>query len=461
MLLTVPGSHAAADADLALLRAAHPVTFPAVQALLGGRPARRVPGLGVLVADPVLVRDVLTDTGFRKDGPGSSGALWAGVLGHRTLIGMDGRPHRTLRRALSPVFTPAMAHAACAAALTEPLAAVTRALAAGEEVDVITVAREAAVAVIAQLVGMPAQPELAAAGEQILAMIGLGTRRLSPRQVRRVQTLLGPVRTAALAAYDGAASQWHGGAGAPPGAGCVMNRLPAVGISRDQAPSLAAVLLLTGTETVVSAAPRAVAMMTDAGLVPRLAGLDETERAHTVDQLVTEAIRLATPSPGMLRRATIGRDLGPVRVRAGDRVLLLTWWATRLPGGLCPGRDPGATRGLAFGAGAHQCLGQALAVAEVRAVVQAVLDGVSPGQTLQVQHRAPACRVFVPSYRRLVVRSIDDGPPSTRPAHDGSAPDGLAHYGSAQDGLAHDGSAHDGSAPDGSAHDGSGQGWPP
>lgn len=392
------GARRAAAADRRLVRAAHPVAFPLLHALLGGRPARRVPGLGVLVADPALARDVLTDTGFRKDGPGSSGALWAGVLGHRTLIGMDGPPHRALRRALAPGFTPAMAEDACRAALTGPLAQVTTRLGEGGQVDLVAASRDVATAVIAQLIGMDPQPGLARAGDQVLAMVGLGTRQLSARQNRRVHSLLRPVTTAATTAYDQAAA---GGTRHRPG--CVMARLPAAGISREQAPSLAAVLLLTGTETVVSAAPRALAMLLDSGHLPRLLRLTGPARQEAMREVVTEAVRLATPSPAMLRRATRGRDLGPVRVRAGDRVLLLTWWATRLPGGFRPGRDPGPTRGLAFGAGAHQCPGRSLAEQEVTAILTAALDAVPPGRSLRIIGRRAHRHVLVPSYRSLTV----------------------------------------------------------
>lgn len=392
------GAQWAASVDRALVRAAHPVAFPLVGALLGRRAARRVPGLGVLVADPGLVRQVLTDTSFRKDGPGSSGALWAGVLGHRTLIGMDGPPHRRLRRALAPVFTPALAEDACAAALTGPLGQVTTRLRDGEPVDLVTVARDTATAVIAQLIGMDPHPGLAHAADQVLAMIGLGTRRLSAHQNRQVHALLRPLTTPATAAYDQASP-----GGARQGTGCVMAQLPAAGISREQAPSLAAVLLLTGTETVVSAAPRALAILLDSGHLPRLLTLTGQARRQALGDIVTEAVRLATPSPAMLRRATRDRDLGPVRIRAGDRVLLLTWWATRLPGGFRPGRDPGPTRQLAFGAGAHQCPGRSLAEQEITAILTAVLDAVPPGGGLRITGRRARRHVLVPSYRALTV----------------------------------------------------------
>ncbi len=383
----------------AVMRAAHPVAFPLVDALLRGRSARRVPGLGVLVADPALVRQVLTDPSYRKDGPGSSGALWAGVLGHRTLIGMDGPAHRTLRRALNGLFTPAAAEEVCCRVLSAPLAEVTRDLVGGREVDLVEVTRRAATAVIASLVGLldgaaapadaaDASDLLLGAGDEVLGMVGLGTRRLSASQVARVRELFAPMTRAATAAYDRAE-----------GAGSVLGRVPALGISRSQAPSLAAVLLLTGTETMTSAAPRAVAMLHDAGLLDHVAGDPDLLRPF-----LSEALRLATPSPAMLRRATVEGSLGPVRVRRGDRVLVATWWATRLPGGLQPERAcPVAARNLWFGAGPHYCLGASLAQAELEAIVGAVVDAHAVAGPVRVVRREPASRVLVPAYRRLVL----------------------------------------------------------
>lgn len=385
--------------EAAVVRAAHPVAFPLVDRLLRDRPARRVPGLGVLVADPGLVRQVLTDPSFRKDGPGSSGALWAGVLGHRTLIGMDGPAHRTLRRALGELFTPAAAEDVCRRVLGVPLVAMGADLAAGRQVDLVQVTRRCATAVIASLVGLidddaePADVDAASAllldvGDEALGVVGLRTRRLAPAQVARLRELLVPATRAATQAYDRA-----------DGTLSVLGRLAAAGISRAHAPSLAAVLLLTGTETVASAAPRAVAMLHDAGLLDDVAA--DRDRLRP---LLSEALRLATPSPAMLRRATAHGRLGPVRVRPGDRVLLATWWATRLPGGLQPGRScPAAVRNLWFGAGPHFCLGAALANAELAAIAGAVLDAHSASRPVRVVHRQAATGVLVPAYRRLVL----------------------------------------------------------
>lgn len=85
-------------------RSAHPLVYPALRAVPG--PLLRVPGLGVLVRDPELVREALMRPEvFAKNGPGTSSDLWTPVLGEKVLLNMSGQDHQLLRRKLSPLFT--------------------------------------------------------------------------------------------------------------------------------------------------------------------------------------------------------------------------------------------------------------------------------------------------------------------------------------------------------------------
>ena len=93
-----------------------------------------------------------------------------------------------------------------------------------------------------------------------------------------------------------------------------------------------------------------------------------------------------------------------MQVRPGDRVLVATWWATRLPDGFRPERAcPAAARNLWFGAGPHFCLGAPLATAELAALAGAVLDAHQAAGPVRVVRREAAARVLVPAYRRLVL----------------------------------------------------------
>ncbi|MFC7728617.1 hypothetical protein [Actinomadura keratinilytica] len=104
-----------------LYMAAHPFAYPLLRALARRGPVVRVPGVGVVVNDARLARDVLMDgETFRKDGPGSPGDLWTPVLGPSVLLNMEGEAHRLLRRRLTGLFTPGYTAALCDRVLAAP-----------------------------------------------------------------------------------------------------------------------------------------------------------------------------------------------------------------------------------------------------------------------------------------------------------------------------------------------------
>ncbi|MEZ5190253.1 MAG: hypothetical protein R2717_04790 [Schumannella sp.] len=136
-----------------VLRAAHPIAYPAVRAIPG--PVRRVPGLGVVVKDATLLRGVLMDTAsFTKNGPGAPSDLWTPVLGPRVLLNMEGEEHLALRRKLGPLFAPAFVEALVADSLGEATRELADRLGHGERVDLVAHARRGASAVISRLVGL-------------------------------------------------------------------------------------------------------------------------------------------------------------------------------------------------------------------------------------------------------------------------------------------------------------------
>jgi cytochrome P450 len=106
--------------------------------------------------------------------------------------------------------------------------------------------------------------------------------------------------------------------------------------------------------------------------------------AVSVEDVVEEGLRLEPPIVSWRRVATRDAVLGGVRVRAGASVVLWLAAAGRdrtvvgSPEAFCPGQR-GARRHLAFGAGAHRCLGAQLSRMEAAVVVgecAALLRGV-------------------------------------------------------------------------------------
>ncbi|MCU1536205.1 MAG: hypothetical protein JWP82_556 [Humibacillus sp.] len=352
----------------------------------------RVPGVGVVVAEPVTARTVLSKTAaFAKHGPGSSGALWTPVLGDRVLLNMDGPEHLALRRSLSDLFSTRAVADVCRQAAVPLVEDAVAGLRRGDECDVVVLARRVSAAVIGAVVGLEpgSNPDrLVAANDAIESMVSWRTRELDAAQVDRARSVLQVVQDATDAAHRAARGD------------TVMGRLALQGVSLADARSLAAALFLTGTGTVSSAQPRIVGQLADAGLLAPGA-----PSFATVDSLVTEGLRMTTPSPATLRRCVATTEVGGVTVRPDERVVVLLWWATRLEGGFDPTRTvPADLRHLWFGAGSHFCLGAPLALAELRLMTLALLD-VAAERGLVVTRRRAARRVLVPRYAELVVRA--------------------------------------------------------
>ncbi len=367
------------------MRAAHPIAFPAL--LASSRPAQRVPGLGVLVRDAALLREVLMDTEhFTKNGPGAPSDLWTPVLGPSVLLNMEGADHLALRRRLAPLFSPGYVGALVEASLAAPMAGLTRRLRAGERVDVVAEAKRNASAMISQLVGLRAEAvddSLFRRVSSITRVVRLSRPRLTPRQAADARAVLAELTAHARTAYR------SGDESTVPG------RMRALELGEREAMGAVGAFVLTGTETLVSYVPRLIALLSDSGWMTRLAadGAD-------VEPAIAEGLRVTTPSPVMLRSATAETAIGGVRVRPGDRVILATFAANRALGGFDPEANPAASlKQLWFGAGSHYCLGAPLAMAQVRATLDAVLDAGGVG----VVDRAPARGVLIPSYERLVV----------------------------------------------------------
>ena len=116
---------------------------------------------------------------------------------------------------------------------------------------------------------------------------------------------------------------------------------------------------------------------------------EDTELAHSLrgdpallPTFVEEVLRLASPTASVARRATRDTELGGIAIAAGTRVELQLGAANRdartfaAPDRLDL-RRANASEHLAFGAGAHACLGAGLARASLTAAIRVLLERVS------------------------------------------------------------------------------------
>lgn len=370
-----------------LYLAAHPLAYPFLRTLAKLGPVVRVPSVGIVVNDAALAREVLLDgETFRKDGPGSSGALWTQVLGPSVLLNMEGEAHQQLRRRLAGLFTPGYAEQVCADVLTEQLADLRARLGSGAPVDLVDVARAAAGAVICALIGLDPDHgrEMFDDGERITAMIGLRTRVLSPAQQRTAHLVLGGITAGAASAYQAG------------GTATVVGRMRGLDLSQDEAVGAAAAFFLTGTETVATFVPRLIALLCDTGELARVAAAPD----DLLDRAIDEALRITTPSPAMLRSVAAPARVGRIRVQPGERVVIATHNCARALGGFDLDRPhPPELRHLWFGAGAHFCIGYPLAMAEIRSLARTVLAHAP----VRVWRRTATRSVLIPTYRTMEV----------------------------------------------------------
>ena len=380
-----------------VMRAAHPVAYPALKA--SKRPVRRVPGLGVLVSDATLLRETLMNTAsFTKTGRGSPSDLWTPVLGPAVLLNMEGSDHLALRRKLGPLFSPTYVDPLVAASLGPAAAAMSARLRAGEGVDIVAEAKRNASIMISQLVGLDAavvDDALFDRVSSITRFVRLARPRLSPAQVRAARSVLDELTTHARAAYRAGDET------------TVPGRMRALGLSEDEAMGAVGAFVLTGTETLVSYIPRLIALMIDSEWMPRISA----DRS-LVEPAIAEGLRVTTPSPVMLRSVVAEDSIGSVAVHPGDRVILATFAANRALGDFDPAVNAAAAlKQLWFGAGVHFCLGAPLAMAQVRVTLDALLD-VGP---LHIASRAAARGVLIPSYERLDLRALPGPDPLPGP----------------------------------------------
>ncbi len=371
-----------------VMRAAHPIAYPMLRMARG--PVLRVPGLGILVRDAALLRSTLLNTeSFTKTGPGSPADLWTEVLGPSVLLNMEGADHQALRRKLAPIFAPSFVEPMVAESLGEPVAQLRKRLSSGEQVDLVEEVRRYSSIAISRLVGLDSAeltPDLFRKVSSITSMVRLTRTKLTSAEIARARVVMGELTSHAQRAYR--AGDEH----------TVPGRMRALGLTESEAMGAVGAFVLTGTETLVSYIPRLVCLLIDSGWLPLIA----TDRS-LVEPAIAEALRVTTPSPVMLRSVVAAGCIGPVAVRAGDRVILATFAANRALGPFDPKANTAATvRQLWFGAGSHFCLGAPLAMAQIRLVCDAIL-GAAPQGDLRVISRRPARGVLIPSYSTVVI----------------------------------------------------------
>ncbi|GAA4601081.1 cytochrome P450 [Actinoplanes octamycinicus] len=382
--------------EFRVLAAAHP-RLPML--LTAGRLARRlrkVPRIGWVTADPLTARRILNDPEhFTLLGEGGVGHLWAQVLGDWVYEIFDGPGHHQLRSRTRDLFTDESARRLTDRVIGPRLARAGAELRAGRSVDVADLARVLVGRIVADLLLLPVADrdesyrEIFATGEE-LAALALGTTastHLPPETIGRAKEIVGRLTANVAGSWRTAPAE------------TVLGRCRDLGLTQQQAEGLATLLMVAGTETAASAMARTVAILHDTGAQHRLRA-----EPDLLADAVREGLRVTTPAPLIGRAVAADVTIDGRRLRAGERVLMLTWTANNAAGGfdLDRGYLP-EQRQLWFGAGRHLCLGAPVARAEITGLLRTLLD---TGRPWAIRGRRYRREVLIPSYDALPVTLV-------------------------------------------------------
>lgn len=387
--------------EIRLYAASHPLALVGVELVRFAGPAVRVPGLGTLVSDPALARNLLDDDEhFSKSAPGSAGAVQSQVLGEYALLNLDGEAHRSLRRRIGDLFGARYLDTITAEVLAEPVGTLVAQLRSGTTVDLVPFVHRLTGKMICHQIGIVPAPgeedrtyqEMFQCGASLVAMMRLSTTRFNEKQVAAARELWADFVDRVAVAYR---SSRQGSS--------VVQKLGNLGLSLPEITGVAGALFLTGTQSVSTALPRLVALLVDTRQWTQL-----RQCPALLGQAIDEGLRMTVPSPVMLRSTIADTDIGSVRFRRGDRVVVLTYNLAKSRR-LYPRprqfdilrQHPPEGRNLWFGVGSRFCLGYGLAQRELRTVLSALL---SLDDALEVVRRRPARGVLIPAYERLAVR---------------------------------------------------------
>ncbi len=352
----------------------------------------RVPRLGWVVTDAVLARRLLNDADHvSMVGEGGVGHMWTQLFGDEMASFFGGARHLQLRTSARDLFTEESATALVTQAQGEHHAQLRQRLASGDAVDIADFARVVSGLTVGRLLGLDVPDDDAArvvfaAGER-LAALALGTQsstHLAPETIDAAKTLVAELTAGVEQAYRTAGSD------------TILGRCREIGLDPHLARGVTTLMAIAGTETGASSLSRTIALLHDTGEQHRLLA-----DPSLTPVAVREGLRVTSPAPVIGRHVAIDVEVAGRRLRAGDRVLMLTYVANNRVGRFDLGRDyVPQTRQLWFGAGRHLCLGAAIARVQLTRLIGSLT---ADGRPWRVVSRRPARRVLVPTYASLVV----------------------------------------------------------
>ena len=285
--------------------------------------------------------------------------------------------------------------------------AVNRLLEAGHEVDFVpTVSAPYPLHVVMQILGVPEEDEerMLFLTQQMFGgsdedLSGSGMKDMTPEQVTRIVA-------ASVAGFEEYFAKLTAAKRASPTndvASTIANaRVDGKPLNDRDMMGYYMILAAAGHDT--TSASTAGAMMALANDPRQLAQVKEDR--SLLPGIVEEAIRWTSPVQHFMRTAARDTELGGQAIAQGDWVMLSYIAANHDPAQFAEPRRFDAARSpnrhLAFGAGAHQCLGLHLARMEMRILFEELLDRVATVEPAGEAARSKS--VFVGGLKRLPLK---------------------------------------------------------
>ena len=385
--------------DNRLMAISHPLAYRMVKRVRGKRVVR-IPGLGVIVNDGALMRQVLMDgTTYIKGADVGAGPMLDKAIGPYSLMNIDGDEHRELRRQIGPLTTPAKAREACDAVTSDHFELVRSQLAAGEMADLARMSHIVSGAAVCRQIGVRLTGEaLAEHALQVHRHSTIVSSQMSVISWRISQKKIELVTHHIDAMTEHVREAWR-----EHDTTTIAGTLGAHGQSWANTRGVIASYLLAGVDTTAAAMGRLVAVLIDGNVLPLL-----RSRPELTPQAIDEALRYLSPIPLFTRGITCPHTLGEKKLPADVQLMPIVLNCLHDPH-LMANPDvldvrrtmPKELRKLWFGAGQHFCPGQALANELLRRCVEmlASVDG-----DLAITHRVPARTTLLPCYAELELR---------------------------------------------------------
>lgn len=368
---------------------------------------RKLPGLGWVVTDPLLARQVFNDANhFTIVGLGGAGFWWKQVLGEWVLELFDGVGHHRIRTAVRDLFAADFTNLLIERAGGESFRSLTEDLAAGKQVDIVAWSRVTVGRVVADLVGMDsndiadtfpdADPSdipglfrlLSKEGENLANYaMGIGSPDMTEEDMASSRQVVRRITSMVPRAY------------ATAGSDTVLGRLRDSGVSEQHAVGLTALMVVAGPQTTIATIGRMVALLHDSGEQHTLLA----DPSITPDT-VRESLRVTSAAAAVGRGVSRDVEVGGKMLREGDEVKIFVWSINNAIGPFKADRAyVPELRQLWFSGGRHLCIGATLVNVELARVLGALI---ADGRPWRIVERKARSRLLVPGYEKLVIELV-------------------------------------------------------